>query len=300
MEHNESTDSLTPGPGYHIKEWSHRKILFLHGFGGCEDVAELQTDGFRILGWDVHILVSDIKLTRKEIQDSKVLDETSKRYGLEGAGKGNGNLPKSPTKLSTWFHWMKEEDGTIRHNEAEAEHSIDLILDHIVSLGGVDGIIGFSQGAYLAVRCAERRSVLREAGCERELEFIGAYSLGRTAWDVRGTGSPVGSLAGLLVYVCAGTNDPQGDDLEYVVGRVRSGGCQVLTRHWDGGHKMPPWKHESYGELLDVLDPLLIVQGVQAVQRWFGFAPIQVHGPYRLCCKWKDTWGFCCVSTQAG
>ena len=187
----------------------------------------------------VHILEGFIPLSNDEIQNSVGMDDNMKASGLKGM-----------LKLHCWYQTETKEGLNWPLSYSRVEAARDKIIDHIAELGGVDGIVGFSQGATMAFVIGEQQATLRRR-CGRPLRFLAGFGAGPTALKMRGHDSPKGSMDGLLVYLCSGRNDPVGgaDRLSEIAANLQPSGATILMTEWSGGHKMPPAGDPSYAQL---------------------------------------------------
>lgn len=217
------------------------KLLFLHGIGGSEMIASLMIPGLKaeFAQSEVHVLEGFIQLSDDEIRNSVGMDDNMKASGLKGT-----------VKLHCWYQTETKGGLNWPLSYSHVESARDKIIDAIAELGGVDGIIGFSQGATMAFLIGEQRATLNKM-CGRQLRFIAGFGAGPTALKLRGHDSPKGSMDGLLVYLCSGRNDPVGgaDRLSEIAAKLQPSGATILMTEWSGGHKMPPTGDRSYSQL---------------------------------------------------
>jgi predicted esterase len=223
------------------------EVLFLHGFGGCEMIASLQIAGLRQLGWNVRVLEGFIPLTRHDIETGAGLDDNMRKNGLAGT-----------IRLTSWYPVERKGDMNWPRAYADVEQARDRIVEHVVSLGGVDGIVGFSQGASMAILCAEAAERIN-ARCERQLRFVAGFSPGPTVFITRGHDIAEGACAGLLAFLCSGEADSVGgaEHLPVMEKKLVGGGAKAVVHKWAGGHKMPPPEDDAYERLRDATDELL-------------------------------------------
>jgi hypothetical protein len=180
-------------------------------------------------------------------------------------------------EMFTYYPTVKKVDppGTPPMNFPKSYQSVEegreKIVQHIISIGGVDGIVGFSQGASMAILSAEQHERINSACPARPLKWVALFGSGPTVFRSRGREMDAGVAAGLRVFLCTGDADktaahssaegaPKGESLRQMTARLKHGGATVYAEAWEGTHRMPPAKHKVYtalkGFLTGKLEPM--------------------------------------------
>ena len=249
------------------------RLLFLHGFGNSATIAELQTMALKAeVCDDVKILEGTVVLAEEQLRTAAGLDADLRKEGLAGT-----------MTLHGWY--PVEVVGGLNHPRSFADVSAaaGAIAELIVSAGGYDGIVGFSQGASTALVVAERVAEINErlAPPARRLRFVAGLAVGRNAavmyrkraeeaggggGAVGGSGAAegggggaaaesggpaAGSLAGLSLVLAAGGADELSDQptLEKIGEQARAAGAVVEVRRYPGGHVLPTAGDQTYAAI---------------------------------------------------
>ena len=159
--------------------------------------------------------------------------------------------------LKSWYKCESRENMNWPRAYGDVEKARDKIIEHIADLGGVDGIVGFSQGAAMAMLCAEQGALIR-ARSSRQLRFVAAFSAGPTVFITRGYDIADGACAGLVSFICGGEADSVGGStyVATMAAKLRGGGATCTEHKWAGEHRMPPSEDEAYVELRKATDNL--------------------------------------------
>jgi hypothetical protein len=233
-----------------------RSILYLHGFGNSADMATLQIGG----------LQQALDATIHRLNGFHALDEEQVKLGAGIPQEVKELWPDFP--LFSWYSIRRVEapEGSTDRpvnwpvSFGAVEAARDRIVDHIVKSGGYDGVVGFSQGASMAMLVAERVSEIN-ALVARKLKFVGCFACANSIFICRGGEPPnaapaysaPGTMVGLRAFFCAGSDDPFSgpDKISALEESFRVAGADVAACMWEGVHRMPPPGHQAYQSMCD-------------------------------------------------
>lgn len=232
------------------------KILFLHGNGGCIDFVPMMTAPMAkgLGGAAIDAVQGFMQMDKKMIETTKGLSNDLREMGLAG-----------DIDLYTWYEFtpttVEGPPGiTVEHNLpkdlAVVDACVDKICAHIVKKGGVDGIVGFSQGGSVAMALCDSRVAALNAQCARKLSFLGVFGgtlVRYVSLQEAGRSNPFeivpaniepgacGLAQPLRVFFCSGTEDDNSkpSHLEVLRNAWASAGATVEVTSWKGGHRMP-------------------------------------------------------------
>jgi len=190
---------------------------------------------------DIHILQGLVEIAA---EDKDVVEDEALRALLEEG-----------TPL---YGWWKE--GIVKGSQMKkeaVEETISKVIEHIALLGGVDGIIGFSQGGELACLLAERVSEINSTpGVENKLGFVAVFgmedifakcghSISAGTLEPLKTGcreiSQVRGNGGLALFVSQGADDAEacGESIVEVFKEAGVPATAIRFKVFEGGHAMP-------------------------------------------------------------
>jgi predicted esterase len=135
--------------------------------------------------------------------------------------------------------------------------AVEKLAEHINKLGGVDGLVGFSQGGAIACLLAEAAGERLSASAQQRLRCIGVFG-SEDPFTKRGVPPRGGAvLASLRFFVCFGERDDEARyDSETLGGGLAAAGVKEVRtcRVPELDHHMPPEGDSAYEELLAVLE----------------------------------------------
>ena len=144
--------------------------------------------------------------------------------------------------------------------QAAFDKCIDQVCEHIVSKGGYDGILGFSQGFNVTMAVAERIAAVNEK-CTKKVTFLAGFGVALTTYasrDVHGISDPYvvppaahTDLGPLKVFLCTGNKDPHsGETRRDKLATMWAAAGAVVKKHTNsGGHRLPAAGDLAYAEL---------------------------------------------------
>lgn len=157
------------------------------------------------------------------------------------------------------------KDFGYRGERIEMGAAVGQICEHIDSLGGVDGIIGFSQGGELAYLVAETTWRL-SAESQAKLRFIGTFGSEDT-FNQRGV-PPFPIPASISFFICYGEDDEDAaHDSATLQSALNEAGVAKVVVHRVAGldHHMPKDGDAAYTSMLELIDASL---GVAERRPW--------------------------------
>jgi hypothetical protein len=219
-----------------------KQVLYFHGFGESPEIATIATEALNeaIKGAGAELLALPAGFVKLETAESMqpIVDETYRNMCIDGK-----------LESRAWYPLVKGLDGGHRAPPAKdfdfratAEQqaaAVKAALKLIEDAGGVDGIIGFSQGGELCYLIAEARASLSAAAAKR-LRFVATFGAEDTFLQ---RGQPPTSIPGEIhFFICFGDGDADAvvDSVTAAAALKGAGATKVVTRMVaELGHHMP-------------------------------------------------------------
>ena len=136
-----------------------------------------------------------------------------------------------------------EEDFEYRGEKHEMEEAVKKLCAHIEEVGGVDGVIGFSQGGELAYLLAEAAEEGLKPATAKRLKFVATFGTENVFLQRGRAPGPIPNA--MHFFIITGTDDWEGmADAEDTAFDLRvSGAGSVIVQKIEGlGHVMPKEK----------------------------------------------------------
>merc|ERR1712216_14213 len=223
------------GPAMPLCKVAHEnKILYLHGYANNPDLAEYQLETIKkVFGekgqpWrfgpvlDTEIIKGYQALTPADIPDVADMKE------LKELAESGANL------YGYWKETGKRGAGAVKEGPLKA--AATKLIKHINSIGGVDGIVGFSQGGELACLVAERS---KEITVGRGLRFIAAFG-SEDVFKKRSIPlNPEGIAPKLCTFFAQGSEDDEAEGASLAEQFKKAGIADAKSYEFIGGHIMP-------------------------------------------------------------
>jgi predicted esterase len=243
------------------------QLLFLHGNGDnamlsqsfiAPAIVKAVTGGAK-----VDCPSGDVKWTKEDIESKDTISAELKEMALSGDVELFGwyrNKPREYVDTVTDPGHPLKGNINVPTSRDEVQQAVDKVAKHIVSKGGFDGIVGFSQGFTMAMALAEQLEQIN-AKCARKITFIAGFGMTLThyiARELEGASKPFvvppcaqTPLGPLKVFLCSGTEDVHAGPkrMERVRRIWASAGAYTASHTFQGGHKMPHSGHKVFTEL---------------------------------------------------
>jgi hypothetical protein len=222
------------------------KILYLHGYANNEEFGTMQMETInKVFGEKGQQWRYGPVLDTKIIQGYQPLK--AEDIGDEADMQDLKALAKGGTPL---FGWWKETKG-VPLKEGPLKAATTKLIKHINNIGGVDGVVGFSQGGELACLLAERSAEITKG---RGLRFIAAFGC-EDVFNKRGMPLKGDKLAPkLCTFFAQGSEDSEAEGSALELQFTQAGIAAAMSTEFIGGHTMPT-DEDVYQEMRDFIQP---------------------------------------------
>jgi hypothetical protein len=266
MPCNEETEVLAPVLGPHVRAGDDpRTLMFLHGYGESADLASMSTvDLKKALAGKGHKLLPpvDAPLPLKSTEDLKWIPDEEYRAMCE-----SGDLT-----AYAWYPFLAKgnegghrkegvKDFEYRSTKEDQMKAAKVVVDAIDKLGGVDGIIGFSQGgelAYLVLEYLAGEDVPKYDWAKR-LEFVATFG-SEDPFLQRG-GEKLKKVHAAKVFICYGEHDKDAE-VDAVTAKKslhNAGAIKAMTYRVMGlDHHMPKLSTDDGRGAYDAMIALMV------------------------------------------
>jgi len=243
-----------------------RKVLCFHGFGQTADLFTMPVMKLtkQLPEFQFEVMEGSHHLTKSTEFD--IISDSAEGVGSELANLGRegvlqlcGYWPLALTK-------KRDARGNLITNPSSA-HFIDRAVKQafaaIEACGGVEGLVGFSQGGELAYTLLERWSQA-PAAVRKQLKWVATFGSEDLHADAVEPPAMEAIPAGIRLFLCCGNQrdkkgflDPTGvQAVSTLAARFSAAQVPCCELMWDGGHQLPDGLHAAsvYGQLRDFIN----------------------------------------------